>query len=372
VWLFIAGTDIVPGGQTGTVVAFGDSITEGLFSTSNTNTRWPDQLARRLMALDPSRQMGVVDVGISGNRITSGAATNPNALWRFDPDAVVRPGASHVIVLLGINDLNGGVTAADVIAAHRQLISRAHSRDMKIIGGTITPFTNASATVNNARLVVNDFIRNSGEFDGIADFDLAIRDPANPNRMLPAYNGDGIGLHPNSTGYTVMGNAINLDLLKFAPKVPRSDLPPLQPHLHPDPIDLGNASGVVTVRLMAPPPWDLREWGISDIKAEGAPAASATYSTDGRTLVVTFRNADLTSLRTGDVVTFTVTGTFNRGGAQAALVASTAVQVVGQQVAALQVRTDRVDAEEADAPGDAQAIDIEEFVAREIEAQQAE
>jgi lysophospholipase L1-like esterase len=214
-WNFLAGVDASEAGNTSTVVAFGDSITEGLRSTANTNRRWPDVLAGRLMALPPARQVGVANVGISGNRVwVGGGSTNPSALARMDQDVLVRAGVTDIIVLLGINDISGGASADDVMAALRQVITRAHTHGVRIYGGTLTPFGNAPDPREQSRLAVNEWIRTSGEFDGVVDFDAAVRDPANPRRMLPAYD-SGDSLHPSDAGYEAMGNAIPLNLFQI-------------------------------------------------------------------------------------------------------------------------------------------------------------
>ncbi|WP_203701330.1 SGNH/GDSL hydrolase family protein [Asanoa iriomotensis] len=213
-WNFLSAIDASVRRHTGTVVAFGDSITEGLRSTANTNRRWPDVLAARLAALPTSRQLGVANVGISGNRVwVGGGATNPSALARMDQDVLVRADVTDIIVLLGINDISGGATAADVIAALRQVIVRAHTQGVRIYGGTLTPFGNAPDVREEHRLAVNEWIRTSHEFDGVVDFDAAVRDPANPRRMLAAYD-SGDSLHPSDAGYQAMGDAIPLNLLQ--------------------------------------------------------------------------------------------------------------------------------------------------------------
>lgn len=212
IWQFMAAVDVATTTpRTAGIVAFGDSITEGLRSTLDANRRWPDQLVRRIVqSQGPYR--GVVNLGISGNRVgAGGGSTNPSALSRLDSDALVQTGARHVIVLLGINDISGGATADDVIANLRQLIVRAHTQQLKIYGGTLTPFGNAPDAREAFRLAVNDFIRNSREFDGVVDFDAALRDPANPRRMLPQYD-SGDTLHPSDAGYEAMGNAVNLSM----------------------------------------------------------------------------------------------------------------------------------------------------------------
>lgn len=227
-WNFLAAAHATPVVRSGTIVAFGDSITEGLRSTANTNRRWPDVFAQRLMALPATRHMGVANLGISGNRVwVGGGATNPSAMSRLDRDALVQPNVTHVIVMLGINDISGGATAEAVIAAHRQVIARARTRGVKIYGATLTPFGNAPDLREERRLAVNEWIRTSGEFDAVVDFDAAIRDPENPRRMLPVYD-SGDSLHPSDAGYEAMGNAVDLDLFHVARAMPGAALPPVR------------------------------------------------------------------------------------------------------------------------------------------------
>lgn len=208
---FLAAVDVVSAGKRGAVVAFGDSITEGLRSTANANARWPDVLARRLT---PTARMGVANQGISGNRVAQGGgSTNPSALARMDRAVIVQTGATHVILLLGINDANGGTSAEDIIAAIQQVVVRARTQQLKIFVGTVTPFGNATDAVEARRLAINQWIRTTPEIDGVVDFDLAIRDPANPRRMLPIYD-SGDTLHPSDAGYEAMGNAVDLNLFR--------------------------------------------------------------------------------------------------------------------------------------------------------------
>jgi lysophospholipase L1-like esterase len=210
-WSFLCAIDVIAAGKRGAVVAFGDSITQGLRSTNDTNRRWPDVLARRLT---PTARIAVANVGISGNRVAQGGgSTNPSAMARMDRDVIVQTGATHVILLLGINDISGGLSAEDVIAALQQVVIRARTQQLKIFVGTLTPFGNAPDAREAIRLAVNDWIRTTPETDGVVDFDLAIRDPANPRRMLPAYD-SGDSLHPSDAGYEAMGNAIDLNLFQ--------------------------------------------------------------------------------------------------------------------------------------------------------------
>jgi lysophospholipase L1-like esterase len=211
-WYWLAGLDVSEPSTVSSVVALGDSITDGYGSTPNTNNRWPDVLARRLLALPKARQMGVLNEGISGNKILSdGAGVSTEA--RLDRDVLAQPGVRTVILLEGINDLSGGATAEQVIAGDRQLIARAHAAGKCILGGTLTPFGNAGAVEKAAVVTVNRFIRTSGEFDGVVDFNAAVRDPAHPDRMLPIYD-SGDSLHPGDAGYTAMGSAVPLAELR--------------------------------------------------------------------------------------------------------------------------------------------------------------
>jgi lysophospholipase L1-like esterase len=233
-WYFLSAVSVRTDRGTGAVVALGDSITNGSAAEADTNTRWPDVLAKRL------RDTGMLNLGVAGNRLLhdpNPPAGSPaenfakffgeNALRRFDRDVLAQPGARHVIVLLGVNDLGHPgtvapvtekVTAEDIIAAHRQLIARAHAAGLAIHGGTILPFKDDTLGFYNEeneakRQAVNRWIRTSGEYDGVIDFDRATRDPADPLRLNPAYD-SGDHLHPNGAGLAAMANAVPLHLFR--------------------------------------------------------------------------------------------------------------------------------------------------------------
>ena len=208
---FLTGVDVSNPRIPGTVVCFGDSITHGTNSTVNANARYPDFLARRLVFSSAVPTLSLVNSGIAGNRVLMGG-TGENALARFDRDALTQSGVSNIIVLEGINDISGGNTAPRLIEGHRQMILRAHARGIRILGGTVTPFANAPEPREAERQALNAWIRTSGEYDGVIDFDAAVRDPANPRAMLPIYD-SGDTLHPNSAGYAAMANAVDLTLL---------------------------------------------------------------------------------------------------------------------------------------------------------------
>ncbi|WP_199514144.1 SGNH/GDSL hydrolase family protein [Nucisporomicrobium flavum] len=237
-WFFVSEVQ-VQRRDTATVVAFGDSITDGFFSTINGRDRWPDVLQRRLDEREPAgREVSVVTEAIGGNMVTRigrtpGGCTpcdGPPAVDRLDRDVLQRPGVRAVILLEGINDLGGGGATADhVIAGYRDIIRRVHARGIKIIGATLTPSAGTAfglygtPETDAARRAVNTFIRTSGQFDGVADFAAVTEDPANPGHLLPAYDtnssvgGPGDHLHPNRAGFIAMGQAVDVSqLLRFA------------------------------------------------------------------------------------------------------------------------------------------------------------
>lgn len=221
-WYFVAGVEVMAPEQVGAVVALGDSLTASNISTPDTNNRWPDELARRFAAAH--RQMGVLNQGTGGNRILHDGA-GENGLHRLDRDVLSQPGVTHMIVILGINDIRSrnvaeAVTADDMIAGYKQMILRAHARGIKIFGGTLLPYENETYAPGSytpegeaKRVAVNAWIRTSGAFDGVIDFEKALRDPSHPTSMLPKYD-VGDHLHPNDLGYRTMGEAVDLALFK--------------------------------------------------------------------------------------------------------------------------------------------------------------
>ena len=229
-WFFLSTVEVSAPAPVGAVVTFGDSITDGTLSTPDTNNRWPDHLARRLLTAAGGAKpqpMGVLNEGIAGNRILTDV-TGPNALSRFDRDVLALNGVTHVILLEGINDLGLAAddqlpTAADIVAGHRQLVARAHAHGIKVLAGTVLPFegTNLGAIAPNyysaekdtRRQAMNDAIRTGGFYDGIVDFEAAVRDQAQPKQLLARFKGAD-NLHLNDAGYKAMADAVNLALLK--------------------------------------------------------------------------------------------------------------------------------------------------------------
>ena len=226
-WEYLNGIDTLASTDTAAVITIGDSITDGAKSTIDTNQRWPDELARRLQADPKYRHLAVLNEAISGNKILLDGA-GPNVLARFDRDVLAQSGAKYLLILEGINDIGrlhsfpDSVTAADLILALDQMIVRAHAHGIAVIGCTLTPYHGAGYYTENGetiRKAVNDWIRNSGAFDGVVDFEAAVRDPNHPDTFLPA-DDPGDHLHPNDAGYKVMGDAIDLKLFTLKPKQP--------------------------------------------------------------------------------------------------------------------------------------------------------
>jgi lysophospholipase L1-like esterase len=215
-WYFLSQLEVVAPAAVSAVVTLGDSITDGVASTANMNHRWPDELARRLA----SSRMAVLNLGLGGNRLRTNQ-TGTSAMARFDRDVTPQSGVTHVIVLEGINDIGFAYddptpTVEDLISAHQQLIARAHARGLKIIAGTLTPFGGAFYATPEGeakRQAINTWIRTCGLYDGVIDFDRAVRDPAQPTRMLLTFD-PGDHLHLNDIGYRTLAEAIDLGLLK--------------------------------------------------------------------------------------------------------------------------------------------------------------
>jgi len=225
-WYFVCGVDVVAPPATGAIVALGDSLTDANISTHDGHHSWPSQLARRLLARPGGRPMAVMNQGLGGNRILHDIRGD-SGLRRFDRDVLAQPGVTHVIVMLGTNDLRNRwrkpeeeVTAPQMIAGLQQLAVRGQAHGIKVIGATLTPFENETFLPGAwnpkreaIRQAVNDWLRKTDVFDAIADFDRALRDPDHPTRMLPIYD-CGDHLHPSDAGYRAMGDAVDLSLFE--------------------------------------------------------------------------------------------------------------------------------------------------------------
>ena len=221
---FLTGIDVAASPESSAIVTLGDSITDGFGSTSGAYGTWPDALANRLVVAGLPR--AVLNEGIGGNRLLSdppadfGLAMGENALARFDRDVLGQAGVGYLMVYMGINDIGMGMfdptqvrSSAELITALNQVIERAHERGITVIGGTITPYEGAdyySPEGEATRQEVNAWIRTSGAFDEVVDFDAAVQDPAQPSRIRAEFD-PGDALHINDAGYTAMAEAINLD-----------------------------------------------------------------------------------------------------------------------------------------------------------------
>lgn len=217
-WFYLDSVSVRTLADTGAVVAFGDSITDGWASSSDLNRRWPDYLARRLRSAGTD-VLGVANEGISGNKVLSDGG-GPSALKRLQRDVLSQPGLRTVVLLEGINDIKArtGVTAQDLIAGYRQIAEGVHAAGKCIVGATVGPYKGWSqwdATGEGVRQEVNRFIRTSGDFDAVTDLDRVLRDPQDPQRMLSALD-SGDHLHPGDEGMRAMADAVDLHSLDCA------------------------------------------------------------------------------------------------------------------------------------------------------------
>jgi lysophospholipase L1-like esterase len=227
-WYQLAGVEVLAAREAHVVAAIGDSITDGHGATTDGNDRWPDAFAARLRA-NGMPDVGVVNTGIGGGRLLRDGL-GPNLVSRFERDVLARTGVSHAVVMIGVNDFGvqhrnkedtqsaRAALLADLQQAHRQLVGAAHARGVCVVGATITPYAGSGyyqpgPENEQDRQAYNRWIRESGVFDGVADFDAALRDPARPDRILAAYD-SGDGLHPSPGGFRAMADAVPLASLK--------------------------------------------------------------------------------------------------------------------------------------------------------------
>ncbi|MGW3754043.1 GDSL-type esterase/lipase family protein [Streptomyces sp. NPDC005134] len=289
---FLTGVDVQGGSAAGSVVALGDSITDGAASTSDANRRWPDYLAARLSGC--STTAGVLNEGISGNRITAGVDGNPSALDRLERDVLSQPGARTVVLFEGVNDLSwGGATGDQVIDGMKEIARRVHGRGLRLIGATVVPYRGWGDWWTEAkeadRQKVNAFVRDSGGvLDGYADFDRAVRDPDDPSRYAAAFD-SGDHLHPNDTGMKAFADAVDLPGLRVARDCPstRVRLTPYRPSLQAGgegtkitatlTNDGRSTATDVRSRLDLPAGWSAEPAGGADLPSLG-PGESATVT----------------------------------------------------------------------------------------------
>jgi lysophospholipase L1-like esterase len=221
-WFYLDAVSVRPPAGTGAVVALGDSITDGWQSSIDLNRRWPDYLARRLRSAGTDVK-GVANEGISGNQVLVDGG-GQSALKRLQRDVLSQSGVRTVFLFEGVNDLKAhtGVTAQDLIAGYREIVERAHAAGKCVVGATVGPFKGWSEwdpAGETVRREVNEFIRDSGEFDAVTDFDHILRSPYDPERMLPFFDG-GDHLHPNDKGMQAMADSVDLTSLDCATPPP--------------------------------------------------------------------------------------------------------------------------------------------------------
>jgi lysophospholipase L1-like esterase len=224
-YLWLEGIDVRASPRVAAIIAFGDSITDGFSTTPDADTPWPSVLARRLGARGSAAPRSVINMGISGNRVLREGAGS-SGLARFDRDVLSRPAAHWVLLLLGINDIGFSAipglpssekaTAEDIICGYQMLISRARLHGISIIGATLTPFEGVNTYTpagEQMRQQINQWVRSSGQFDAVIDFDGATRDPGHPTRLRPEFD-SGDHIHPNDAGNRAMADAVDLKLFR--------------------------------------------------------------------------------------------------------------------------------------------------------------
>ncbi|PAZ09091.1 G-D-S-L family lipolytic protein [Streptomyces sp. SA15] len=217
-WFYLDAVSVRAAARTGAVVTLGDSITDGWQSTSDLNRRWPDHLARRLLQAD-THVKGVANAGMAGNKVLTDGP-GQSALNRLERDVLSQPGVRTVFLFQGVNDIKAypGVTAEDLIDGYREIVERVHAAGKCVVAATVLPFKGWSeweAGTAGVRHEVNAFIRNSGEFDAVTDFDRVLRSPQDPERILPVFD-SGDHLHPNDKGMRAMADAVDLQSLDCA------------------------------------------------------------------------------------------------------------------------------------------------------------
>jgi lysophospholipase L1-like esterase len=215
-WYYLGGVDVRAPESSAALVCLGDSITDGKGATEGENRRWPDRLAQRMRKRQDAAGVGVLNQGIGGNCLWRGGI-GQTALQRLERDVLSQPGIRWLIVFEGINDLGGGTAAADeLIASYGQIIVRARERGLRVYGATITPCGDSfyyTPAVEAERRTVNEWIRTSGAFDAVFDWDAVVRDPAKPENLLPSAD-CGDHLHLSDEGFLMLAESIDLELLE--------------------------------------------------------------------------------------------------------------------------------------------------------------
>jgi lysophospholipase L1-like esterase len=209
---WLKGIDVLSPSSRGAIVAFGDSITDGTCSTFDGHDRWADWLATRLASLDGAAAKAVVNEGLSANTITAIRANS--GIERLNRDVLSRDGVTDVVLFMGTNDISRGASRTQVIAGMQDIVNRVRAEGIRIVGATILPRADStwSAAKTQIRNEVNQWIRTGGAFDGVIDFDKAVRDPAQVNLLYPPFNCDDI--HPSPLGYVEMAKSVSLSMVR--------------------------------------------------------------------------------------------------------------------------------------------------------------
>ena len=217
-WYTIESIDVKASNKAYSIAVLGDSITDGRGTTTNGQNRWTDNLSRRLLAGRRTRRLAVLNFGLGGNCVLRGG-NGPTVVNRYEHDLLGFPSVKYIIIFEGVNDLgttrNGPETAANVIEVYRNIIAQAHAKGIKVIGATVMPFKHNgyyNESREEGRRILNDWIRNGGEFDGLIDFDAAMSGKEEPDALNPIYLFENDWLHPNAQGYKAMGDCIDLNL----------------------------------------------------------------------------------------------------------------------------------------------------------------
>jgi lysophospholipase L1-like esterase len=215
-YFFVSDLQVWAPNKSKVIVTIGDSITDGATAANNANAAWPDVLSKRLPRLPDGTPVSVINMGIGSNRLVSADAAGPSGLKRFEADVLSRPNVSHIIVMEGINDISYEQTPVnELISAYEQIIERAHAKGIKVIGVTLLPIQNSrkDTPANEAtRQAVNKWILEAHRFDAVLDFEKVVQDPQNPLHIRKELTTDYV--HPNTEGYRLMGESVNLTLFE--------------------------------------------------------------------------------------------------------------------------------------------------------------